>query len=464
MREIQLANFRCFGQHQVARVAPLTLLVGENSTGKTSFMAMIRALWDIAYRQTLPDFKESPYDLGSFREIAYHTHNDGKQADTFYAGFSSSFVDNRSAQSEGVSYVPFKFDVSFGQRGTVPIPVRRRLDFDDCWMEELYNSDSSVVIRLGVSDASWQAQIPQELGVNPIDLDSYRIRPLFYTLLTIDLLLNDDSMSSMFEPIGGSRDITDVDLEELQSRVQLELHSDFVRRMDMRGRRPFASAPVRSRPSRTYDPARPTPDPEGNYIPSYLASIFFENKNNWSRLKSKLETFGKDSGLFDEIDIRPLGRLEAVPFQVHVRKHHSGFEGLQRNLIDVGYGVSQILPIATELLRNDLAPISLLQQPEVHLHPSAQAALGTLLCQVASEDNQLIVETHSDHLLDRVRMDIRDKRTRLTPEDISILFFESRALDVRIHSLKLDSSGNIVGAPPSYREFFLTEIERSLGL
>ena len=47
-----------------------------------------------------------------------------------------------------------------------------------------------------------------------------------------------------------------------------------------------------------------------------------------------------------------------------------------RNLIDVGYGVSQALPVLTELLREDCSPVFLLQQPEVHLHPSAQAALG----------------------------------------------------------------------------------------
>ena len=56
------------------RLAPLTLLVGENSTGKTSFVAMVRALWDTAYRINIPNFKEPPYDLGSFDEIVYHGH------------------------------------------------------------------------------------------------------------------------------------------------------------------------------------------------------------------------------------------------------------------------------------------------------------------------------------------------------------------------------------------------------
>ena len=86
MDEITLKNFRCFREEQTARLAPLTLLVGENSTGKTSFMAMIRALWDVAYRLTDPDFKEEPYDLGSFDEIAHHRGGRGGRAETFEAG------------------------------------------------------------------------------------------------------------------------------------------------------------------------------------------------------------------------------------------------------------------------------------------------------------------------------------------------------------------------------------------
>ena len=79
MDEVRLKNFRCFRDQQTARLAPLTLLVGENSTGKTSFMALIRALWDAVYLRAIPDFKESPYDLGSFYEI-FHQRRTGSPA------------------------------------------------------------------------------------------------------------------------------------------------------------------------------------------------------------------------------------------------------------------------------------------------------------------------------------------------------------------------------------------------
>ena len=94
----------------------------------------------------------------------------------------------------------------------------------------------------------------------------------------------------------------------------------------------------------------------------------------------------------------------------------------------------------------------------------AGRGMASAKTRIASRQQQLVVETHSDHLLDRVRMDVRDGTSKLRPEDVSILFFERGDLDVRIHSLRLDGEGNVLGAPPSYRRFFLEESRRSLGL
>ena len=107
MDEITLANFRCFRDVQTVRLAPLTLLVGENSTGKTSFMALIRALWNVAYQGHVPDFKEGPYDLGSFDEIAHHMGSKGGRAEEFSAGFKGPYHPRSgSHESFGDQYPP----------------------------------------------------------------------------------------------------------------------------------------------------------------------------------------------------------------------------------------------------------------------------------------------------------------------------------------------------------------------
>ena len=234
-----------------------------------------------------------------------------------------------------------------------------------------------------------------------------------------------------FAPVEGDAPPSSKDFEFLR-RLATPLHLRH---------RPFASAPVRSKPRRTYDPSRTTPDSEGDYIPMYLADVFSGDERSSTELKERLEGFGRSSGLFDEISIRRLGKRSSEPCQIQVRKFGGGLKGPRRNLIDVGYGVSQVLPVITELLRDHAPEMFLLQQPEVHLHPSAQAALGSLFCHVASSGRQLVVETHSDHLMNRVRMDVRDGTSPLSPDNVSILYFERGDLDVRIHSLRIDEEG-----------------------
>ncbi|MDE0428781.1 MAG: AAA family ATPase [Caldilineaceae bacterium] len=453
MDEIRLKNYRCFREDQTARLAPLTLLVGENSTGKTSFLAIIRALWEFANDFRVPDFKEEPYDLGSFDEIAHFRGGRGGRAETFIAGISTT----RSNLPKGTSTpLPQKFDVTFGKVGTVPFPVGRQYAFGDTRIEDHFEEDIEenhiYVLRVKTPRGRWEKRVSRGVRFSFQD----RMAPPHLHFSSPFNPGNNREGDPEFEPLNGSPSFGSEDYESLQEFPWFDLSYS--------GVRPFASAPVRSRPRRTYDPSRPTRDPEGDYVPMYLADVFTRRENRWAELRRRLQEFGKASGLFDEIFIKRLGGRDSEPFQLQIRKSGSKLKGPLRNLIDVGYGVSQALLVITELLRPDAPPLFLLQQPEVHLHPSAQAALGSLFCQIANRERQIIVETHSDNLIDRVRMDVRDGEGSLKPEDVSILFFERDGLDVRIHSLEVDDAGNVINAPDSYRSFFMEETTRSLGL
>ena len=433
---ITLRNFRCFRERQTARLAPLTLLVGDNSTGKSSFLAVIRALWDAGVGNRVPDFKEAPYDLGSFEEIAHHRGGPAGRPDTFEAGFDAD---------------AYHFAVTFGKQGTAPVPIRKVIKNGNLWIEQRWEQDRLSSLRAGTVRGAWDLELPADRGSSIYDSFAASLLPFS---------LSEDRSAT---PSDCSPSFTKADQEQLNElAVTWEMAPPRYPES-----RPFASAPVRSKPRRTYDPARPDADAEGDYIPMYLADVYFRDRPEWERIKVMLERFGRSAGLFDEVSIRQLGRRESEPFQVQVRKYSGKLKGPRRNLIDVGYGVSQVLPVIIEIsraLRRKEVPLLLLQQPEVHLHPSAQAALGSLFCQSAKQDRQLVVETHSDHLLERVRMDVRDGATTLQPEDVSILFFERDRLDVRIHSLRIDDEGNVLDVPDGYRRFFMDETRRSLGL
>ena len=446
IHKVTLRNYRCFGERQTATLAPLTLLVGENNAGKSSFMAMIRVLLKIAGGRA-SNFQEEPFDLGTFSNIVH----DG--AEKFEIGFSSRVsIASSESSSEVPQTVDCEFRVNFEQGDrAVPNPRHTRFSIKDFFFELDHQSN---LLKLGTHKRN------REIKFGHAGL------PLFFFFDGISKHLS-EILTSDSESLGDDYP-TD---EELKSLSQLfDAYKEFsyeFNRMDLFGKdeasRVFESAPIRSKPRRTYDPSGIKQDPEGTYMPMYLANLYFRCPEKWQNLKRSLTAFGRDSQLFDEIIVKPYGETEADPFQLQIRESGGGMDGRVRNFIDVGYGISQILPIVAELLRNSTKSIYLLQQPEVYLHPRAQAAFGGLLCQVANSDSQLLVETHSDYILDRIMINIRDRKCRLKPEYVSILFFERSGTRSKIHSMSLDEKGEIQDAPDVYRKFFMEEMKSFLG-
>lgn len=445
MESVTVKNFRCFREEQTTRLAPLTLLVGENSTGKTSFLALLRALCDVAFRQRVPDFRQPPYDLGSFEDIVHSRGTgDEKAADSFEAGFQYWRL---VGEGEDEDLKRVSFQTTFRERQGVPYPVVRTIADKETWVTTFAPDEDRVSVKFGTQEGEWE----RTWGPGGPEFPLIRRDDALVEL--IDLIV----FSMMPTDEGRSTQSTSISGRDFQTFFALVTGDDTFSY-------PYAGAPVRSYPRRTYDPIRPTPDPEGEYIPTYLANMSRRNPAEWKSLKSNLEKFGRQSGLFDEIEVKSFGDSVGFPFQLHIGKRGKQSMAGTRNLIDVGYGVSQTLPLITELFSPEPASMFLLQQPEVHLHPSAQAALGTLFCEIANPQRQLVVETHSDYIIDRVLMDIRDKKTSLGPDDVSILYFEPNDLDVTIHSLRVDDKAKIIDPPGSYRQFFLDELRRSVGL
>ena len=413
--DVRLRDYRCFGAEQRASLAPLSLLVGENSVGKTSFLAAIRAVCRVAYGPGDAGFNEPPYQLGSFSDMAHWTGGRTVAATSFDIGFT-----------DWNGQTPIEITLTFSRPQGGDAPTIVRWEHDGGWIVQNFTDGRPVRVDFGTGKRHWT------------------IHKLPFW-----------SAGRVFGP----QLLHAIEIEagrKVANRLNgLVTHFDPVRHLP-----PYAGAPIRANPDRTYDPRGTPSDPWGASAPAVLGETLAARPDH----QRKIEAFGAASGLFDEIEVRRLGRSDSAPFQVLVRKFGARTKGPKRNLVDVGFGVSQILPVLTELYREKSPYLFLLQQPEVHLHPSAQAELGTLFCEVAASGRQIVVETHSDHLMDRVRMDVRDGRTGLKPEDVSVLFFERESHAVRIHSLRFDRNGNVLNAPPGYRQFFMDETRRSVGL
>jgi predicted ATPase len=112
----------------------------------------------------------------------------------------------------------------------------------------------------------------------------------------------------------------------------------------------------------------------------------------------------------------------------------------------VGVGVSQVLPIVAQLALGSNDTV-LLEQPELHLHPKAQADLGDLLVESVGLGKQVIAETHSEHLLLRVLRRIR--QGTLAPGDVSVLYVDAGDSGSSVQELRLDSRGEFLDEWPN---------------
>jgi len=216
--------------------------------------------------------------------------------------------------------------------------------------------------------------------------------------------------------------------------------------------------PIRTKPRRTYDELSVLFSPEGGHTP-YLIRRMLRSKAEGAKLKAFLDRVGKASGLFEGVEIKSFGHGATARFELDIV-----LEGKALNILNVGYGVSQSLPIIVELLARPPGTWFAIQEPEIHLHPRAQAALGEVLFEMAAIDHKrFLVETHSDFAIDRFRIKYRESRSS-KPQG-QILFFERRDKQNVVTAVPIGKGGELpADQPENYRSFFLREQMQLLGI
>ena len=450
-----IEDVRCFAGRQEFDIRPLTFLVGENSTGKSTILGCFDTLFrfvqargffarrGFARRGNL-DFNAPPYQMGVFADIVRIS---APEKESFKLGYEFQ-SENRK---ENIEYI-----LTLGEKEEGSEPVVREQKLSGC---------NSEIILLGEP----KKDMKKRMMIDASETDGkkkFRINISDY-LATTNIFEFLDSVSHHPTPylapvshhsMRGDENISP-DEKKLQQSVKDILqalnagwgHSPFIGGVD-------SFAPIRSEPQRTYNPSNEVISSDGADVPTMLRNMSRKDPENWQRLKKPLVEFGQSSGLFTDIDVRKLGTSMGDPFQlqIQVRKQKS-------NLIDTGYGISQILPILARLLSAPPRPVSfLMQQPEVHLHPKGQAELSSLLAKLIKyKYHHFIVETHSDAMIDRARIEIM--KGNILPEEVSLIYLEPKDNGVDVHNIAFDAQANLMGEPSGYRDFFLKESDRLLG-
>lgn len=132
------------------------------------------------------------------------------------------------------------------------------------------------------------------------------------------------------------------------------------------------------------------------------------------------------------------------------------------NIADIGFGFSQIFPIIVQGLFMPVGHTLLLEQPEIHLHPALQMKLGDFLLALILSGKQIIVETHSEHIINRITRRIIEDETEELERRVEISFFSRNSLGINIESIIVDDIFGVKNWPDDFFDQAVDEKERIL--
>lgn len=407
--ELYIDNYKGFTD-TVISFCDVNFFVGENSTGKTAVLNLLEIVSSPNFWFD-PDFNQDGIELGYYSEMVSQNSSNRK-----YFSIGSSKDDSRSQRNHS-NYIWMKF------------------------MEKEHAPEVSECKFIYKSKSVWCKQLETSVIYQTKDYDNQQD---FSTWVRdFDGYGEEVSIGAKHVPIFGIiRSLVENHINGGESyEIGQYSFSGTYSRM-------YWVAPIRAKAKRWYESYSLSYTPEGAHTPLLLKKYQNSNTSKSKLFHRDIVEFGKQSGLFDEVRI--MDDKPENPFSVNV-----DYDKLSMNIANVGYGVSQVLPLVVEMLRSRDDSFAI-QQPEVHLHPRAQAAFGDLIYKVATKNrNRLIIETHSDYMINRFRFAISKGKSKISSQ---VLFFSRDENGIHINKMPIDQKGHYVGEiSKKYMEFFLEE-------
>jgi len=126
--------------------------------------------------------------------------------------------------------------------------------------------------------------------------------------------------------------------------------------------------------------------------------------------------------------------------------------GIESTIKHVGFGLSQIFPIVVEGLLLQTGHMLILEQPEIHLHPKIQSQLFDFLIAIVLQGKRVLIETHSDHLITRLRRRIAEDEENIVAQEIGLTFIETNPKDLLFRNIGIDDFGALDYFPDDFIE------------
>lgn len=435
LTSLQIQNFKAWKDTGAFRLAPLTVIFGANSAGKSSLGHLLLALKQTALSTDrrralhLGDSK-SLIDLGTFRDCL-HGHELGKPL-SFSLGWK----------------LPAPFEVKD------PLQTSTRYQGDEIKLEVTIAAGKTEQPEVTAMRYGLLAKGEEVLGVRLTKKDGGKFE------LIADpykLVKSDGRQWPLDDPEKFYR-VSDVSLARFKNAGFL---TDFALAAETMLGHFFYVGPLRDYPKRIYQWSGDTPEDVGHKGEYAIAAILAAQgqgrqlnrgpKKRQQHFPEFIAAWLKDLGIIHSFSVSPVaeGRKE---YEVLV-KTHSGASEVK--IADVGFGVSQVLPALVEAFYCPPNSVVWMEQPEIHLHPQIQAELADVfISAVKARENgrdrnvQMIVESHSEHFLNRLQRRIAEGE--LAPEDVAIYFCKRSGAAVDIEPLQVNLFGDIENWPDNF--------------
>jgi hypothetical protein len=400
---LRLINFKAWRDTGDLALKPVTMLLGTNSSGKSSLIQSLLLL-----KQTV----QSP-------DRTVHLNLGGDEVNDLFSFGSFDDVLNQAATS------PRQFTIAFDFR----------------------RADSGR-IKEGKFECSYGQTSSGSVAVQTLKLhtDARRFQAVRRDKGAYSILVDDETQPRM-----KGRDCA--------PERSIALSADVIARLDQDG--PLAEdlslairrelegisylGPLRRKPERDYPWNKTKPGDVGSdgraAIDALLASTLLKGEEQ-NVVVEGVSKWLKRMKVAEKLEVRQQGRSNRYELVIHS-------DGVACNLRDVGIGVSQVLPVLVVAYFAPKGSTIILEEPEIHLHPLAQSVLAELFVEVSRQRGvQFVVETHSEHLFRRMQTLVA-KQT-VSTDDVALYFVEREEKSAQLRTLQFDEFGRVSNWPDGF--------------
>lgn len=415
--KIEVMGFKALAAPDSVEIRPLTLLAGANSSGKSSLMQPL-----LMMKQTL----QATYDPG---ELLLDGPN---------IRFSS--IDQMYSRIPGFLETDiFSVEIEVEKQSSLKLTFQKKPKFGLKIAEMIYRSGDRVfLIRPEMSSE----EIKSVVMANNEEIEK-TIAKIFSIPLDWSIEQERCFLSVVLVGLLGNR-----------ASTKLTVSVFPIPTFDRCIRQVIHVPGLRGNPERKYKTTSIGPDFPGTFE-NYVASIV----HHWQITKDfRLQNLGqalRTLGLTWKVEARQVDETQVELLVGRLTQSQRGKAHDTVSIADVGFGVSQVLPVVVALLAAEEGQLVYLEQPEIHLHPRAQVAMAQVIANAAQRGVRVVVETHSSLLLRGVQTLVA--KGQLSPELVKLHWFTRNPKNgaTEIRSADLDENGAFGDWPEDFDDVAL---------